>query len=160
MAHGYYAKSMVVTRLTGIPYRQNDVVLSSASGRVLWRSHAVERLGLDEACFCLLLMPREGRYTMEVREDRAGLLGQHLRSVGGCRNMQLHARQMVRQWCRRERVDELRMRVTEVTEKGGGVRHIVLERVDDLCEMYHWDSRRKKNPYSRGKTARHSETKL
>ena len=44
---GYYAKSMVVSRLTGIPYRQNDLVMDAANGRVLIRRHAVESLGLE-----------------------------------------------------------------------------------------------------------------
>ena len=141
---GYYAKSMVVSRLTGIPYRQNDLVMDAANGRVLIRRHAVESLGLETSDFMLLRNPTDGRYVIEVRRDERGLLGQHL-TVTGKRTMQFNARQMVRQWCLRHGVRELRMRIRKAETIGEGVRALEMERVDDLCEMYHWDSRKKKN---------------
>ena len=139
---GYYSMSMVVTRATGIPYRQNDLVMDAVNGRVLIRRHAVERLGLGTKDFMLLRRPTDGRYVIELRRDERGLLGQHL-SWTGKRTMQFNARGMVRQWCMGHGVRELRMRIKAAAEVSQGVRELELERVDDLCEMYHWDSRKK-----------------
>ena len=143
-AKGYYAKSMVVARATGIPYRQNDMVVDAASGRLLIRRHAVERLGLDTQHYVQMLTPRDdGRMYVEIRRDERGLLGQHLRYVAGQKNMHCHARKMARQWCMLHRVRELRMRIRSEREMSDGVRMLEVERVDDMCEMYHWDSRAK-----------------
>lgn len=142
---GYYAKSMVVTRATGIPYRQNDIVVSGVSGRLMIRSSTVDSLGLTEDHFAQMKGSRYSRMWIELRYDPERRLGQHLRFVKGQRNMQCYARKAARQWCRHHGVDELRLRIVAELVESDRVRLLEVERVDDMCEHYHWDSRKKRH---------------
>ena len=139
----YYAKSMVVARATGIPYRQNDMMLSKDSGRILVRSQAAEQLEMSEEDYAMLC-GQPGRLAMVVRRDQNGLLGQHVKKVEGQQNMQWNQRSMVRQWCMAYKTSQLRLRVKSVVKLKNGTRLVEMEKVDDMCEMFQWASRAKK----------------
>lgn len=139
----YYSPSMMVTRLTGIPYRQNHMTVNAENGRILVRSEAVEILGLTEDDYCMLRGIPGGGMAMEIHKDPRGLLGQHIRRVTGQENMQWYQHQMARQLCNMLHVTQLRLRMTIVQHMSDNVRLVHLERVDDICEHTHWDDRSK-----------------
>ena len=144
MGKAYWAKSMVVSRLTGVPYRQNDILINAVNGRVLIRSLAVHGLTIDTDCF-VQLQCKEGRLLLRVMEDKRHLLKQHPRNVKGQKNMVLYARQQARQACMMYGVDQLRAVVKGAVRVSDKEVIAELERVDDLAEMYEWSSRRKQN---------------
>lgn len=146
MAKGkaYYAMSMVVTRLTGIPYRQNDVTVNARNGRVLIRSESAERIRLTEECFAMLAEPTKKGLVIEVWQDPAGVLGQHVRKVSGQSNMQFYSRDMARRWAAALGKEEMRMRVTAVFQKSEVHRLVTLEEVQDMASKYRWKTRTRK----------------
>lgn len=141
----YYAKSMIVARATGVPYRQNDLLLDADNGRVLLRSSIVQELRLTENHF-MQLMVRDGRMMAEIRWDEMGLLGEHLRFVDGQRNMLMYDRRMCRMFCSVYRKRELRLIVKRAILPRRGLYLLELEKVDDMCEMFNeqWGTRRRK----------------
>lgn len=146
---------MVVARLTGVPYRQNDLVLDSVNGRILIRSLSASGLTITEDSFVQLVCKPDGRLLLAVMDDPKHLLSQHPRYVNvknvndndnqKQRNMVLYSRQQVRMACLMHKVKELRCRVKGVSRAGKNQVVAELEKVDDMAEMYGWGSRRKKN---------------
>ena len=118
---------MVVARLTGVPYRQNDMVLDAVNGRI----------------FVQLQCASDGRLLLRVMDDKRHLLRQHPRYVKGQCNMVLYARQQVRQACMKYGVKMLRAKVKSAVRVSEREVVAELERVDDLAEMYGWGSRRR-----------------
>ena len=141
MGKAYWAKSMVVARLTGVPYRQNDILINAVNGRVLIRSLSAHGLTIDTDSF-VQLQCKEGRLLLRVMEDKRHLLKQHPRYVKGQANMVLYARQQARQACMMYGVKQLRAVVKGVVRVSDKEVVAELERVDDLAEMYDWGSRR------------------
>ena len=151
MGKAYWSKSMVVARLTGVPYRQNDLVMSAVNGRILIRSLSVDGLSINEDSYVQLLCKPDGRLLLSVMDDPKHLLNQHVRYVKGGTgdnqgNMYLYARQQVRQACMKHGVKELRCRVKSVVRVSGSQVVAELVRVDDMAEMYGWAKRGKKKP--------------
>ena len=140
MGKAYWAKSMVVARLTGVPYRQNDILINAVNGRVLIRSLSVSGLTIDRDSF-VQLQCKEGRLLLRVMEDKRHLLRQHPRYIRGQANMVLYARQQARQACMMYGVEQLRAVVKGVVRVSDKEVIAELERVDDMAEMYGWNKR-------------------
>lgn len=147
MAKGkaYYAISMVVSRLTGIPYRLNDITINARNGRVLVRSESAERMGLTEECFVMLAEPTKKGFVMEVWQDKEGLLGQHVRKVAGQSNMQFYSRDMARRWAFKMGKEEMRMHVVSVFRESEKHRIVVVEETQDMASKYRWKTRMKQS---------------
>lgn len=165
MGKAYWSKSMVVARLTGVPYRQNDLVMDAANGRILIRSLSASGLTITDDSFVQLVCKPDGRLLLIVLDDPKHLLSQHPRYVKGTtdnrqqttdapaadatetgakqRNMVLYARQQVRMACQMHKVKELRCRVKGVSRVSRTEVVAELERVDDMAERYKWGSRAK-----------------
>lgn len=158
MAKGYWAKSSIVKRLTGIPYRQNDMVMNARNGRILVRGECAGSLGMTESTFLNLLLPKDGKepeLRMEIWEDEKGLLSQHMRYVRATagkekegenlqRNMLCYNRMMVRQWCSTMKTEELRLTVKAVLKISDRKKILIVGKTEDICSHYHWDSRKKR----------------
>lgn len=142
-AEAYYAMSSTITRLTGIPYRTNDMMMSRATGRILIRTQAVKHLELDADSFMLLLPPSAEGLRIEVYEDRKHVMAQHVRGVSGQQNMQFYARDMVRRWCQFLHKDQLRLSIGEVQKRDDGVKIVEMLIAKDICEDYNFKSRSK-----------------
>lgn len=138
---------MVVARLTGVPYRQNDLVMDAANGRILIRSLSASGLTITDDSFVQLVCKPDGRLLLIVLDDPKHLLKQHPRYIKGNeqtqRNMVLYARQQVRMACQMHKVKELRCRVKGVSRVSRTEVVAELERVDDMAERYKWGSRAK-----------------
>ena len=146
---------MVVARLTGVPYRQNDLVMDAANGRILIRSLSASGLTITDDSFVQLVCKPDGRLLLIVLDDPKRLLKQHPRYVNAKnvnvndnenlkqRNMVLYARQQVRMACQMHKVKELRCRVKGVSRVSRTEVVAELERVDDMAERYKWGSRAK-----------------
>lgn len=146
MGRAYWAKSMVIARLTGVPYRQNDMVVSKRSGRVLFRSQCVERMELDEDSFVLMRMPtQDGRLMMEVWQDPGGKLGEHVKREAGQENMRCYQRCMARVWCNMHKVDELRLEIKAMARVSDRMILVEVDRVEDIAELCCFNSRKKKS---------------
>lgn len=153
MGKAYWSKSMVVARLTGVPYRQNDLVMDAANGRILIRSLSASGLTITDDSFVQLVCKPDGRLLLIVLDDPKHLLSQHPRYVNAKnvndnenlkqRNMVLYARQQVRMACQMHKVKELRCRVKGVSRVSRTEVVAELERVDDMAERYKWGSRTK-----------------
>ena len=152
---------MVVSRLTGLPYRLNDLVMDAANGRVLIRSLSACDMTITEDSFVQIQCHQDGRLLMRVLDDPRHLLKQHPRYVKGTgksekikdksdstdksqRNMYLYARQQVRQACQKYGVKELRCKIVSAVRVSDKEVVAELKRVDDMAEMYGWGSRAKK----------------
>lgn len=146
---------MVVARLTGVPYRQNDLVMDAANGRILIRSTSASDLTIDEDKYVQLICKPVRRMILGILDDPKHLLSQHPRYVNAKNvndndnenlkqgNMVLYARQQVRMACQMYKVKELRCRVKSVVRLSKTEVVAELEKVDDMAEMYGWGSRRK-----------------
>lgn len=134
---------MVVSRLTGVPYRQNDLVMDAVNGRVLIRSLSADGLTINGDSFVQVQCARDGRLLLRVIRDERHLLKQHPRYDRMQRNMYLYARQQVRMACQKYKVRQLRCRVKNVVRVSTNEVVAELERVDDLAEIYEWGSRKK-----------------
>lgn len=145
---------MVVSRLTGLPYRLNDLVMSAANGRVLIRSLSACDMTINEDSFVQVQCHPDGRLLLRVLDDKRHLLKQHPRYVKGKdksekedksqRNMYLYARQQVRQACKRFGVKELRCKIVSAVRVSDKEVVAELRKVEDMAEMYGWGSRCKK----------------
>ena len=161
MGKAYWSKSMVVSRLTGLPYRLNDLVMSAANGRVLIRSLSACDMTINEDSFVQVQCHPDGRLLLRVLDDKRHLLKQHPRYVKGKdknekikdksekedksqRNMYLYARQQVRQACKRFGVKELRCKIVSAVRVSDKEVVAELRKVEDMAEMYGWGSRCKK----------------
>lgn len=144
MAKGktYYAKSMVVTRLTGIPYRLNDVTINARNGRVLVRSESAKRMGLTEGCFAFLAEPSLKGLIMEVWQTPA--MRANIKKVAGQSNMQFYSRDMARRWRARLGKEEMRLSVVSVFRRSQDCRLVTLQETNDIASKYKWASRKKK----------------
>lgn len=139
---------MVVSRLTGLPYRLNDLVMSAANGRVLIRSLSACDMTINEDSFVQVQCHPDGRLLLRVLDDKRHLLKQHPRYVksqmDAQRNMYLYARQQVRQACKRFGVKELRCKIVSAVRVSDKEVVAELKKVEDMAEMYGWGSRCKK----------------
>ena len=139
---------MVVSRLTGLPYRLNDLVMSAANGRVLIRSLSACDMTINEDSFVQVQCHPDGRLLLRVLDDKRHLLKQHPRYVksqmDAQRNMYLYARQQVRQACKRFGVKELRCKIVSAVRVSDKEVVAELRKVEDMAEMYGWGSRCKK----------------
>ena len=152
MGKAYYAKSMLVARATGIPYRQNDIMISASSGRVLLRSNVVSDYHLNEEWY-MQLTNHDGKMGAEIRWDEMGRLGEHLRFVDGQTNMLFYDRQLARSWCLAAHENgQLRLRITKADRSQRGLIVLEFEKVDDMCAMYNdeWGTRKKRPRLPKG----------